>query len=48
MESPSAPTPIELEVGRIRELSKGRRHCEALAAAEALAVAAPQTATSST
>jgi tetratricopeptide (TPR) repeat protein len=41
MPSPSAP-PIELEVGRIRELSKRGRHSEALAAAEALAVAAPQ------
>jgi tetratricopeptide (TPR) repeat protein len=40
--SPSAPSPIEFEVGRIRELSKSGRHCEALAAAEALAVAAPQ------
>ena len=34
--------PIELEVGRIRELSKGGRHREALAAAEVLAAAAPQ------
>jgi tetratricopeptide (TPR) repeat protein len=33
---------IDLEVVRIRELSKGRRHSEALAAAEMLAVAAPQ------
>lgn len=38
MESPSST--IELEVGRIRELSNGRRHGEALAAAEALAPAA--------
>ena len=29
-------------MGRIRELSKGGRHCEALAAAEVLAAAAPQ------
>ena len=42
MPSPSALSPIELEVGRIRELSKDGRHCEALAAAEALALAAPQ------
>jgi tetratricopeptide (TPR) repeat protein len=35
-------SPIELEVGRIRELSKGGRHREALVAAEVLAVAAPQ------
>jgi tetratricopeptide (TPR) repeat protein len=28
--------------GRVRELSKGGRHCEALAAAEVLAIAAPQ------
>ena len=33
---------MELEVSRIRELSKSGRHCEALAAAEALAVEAPQ------
>ena len=42
MPSPSASVPIEPEVGRIRELSKGRRHREALAAAEVLAAAAPQ------
>lgn len=41
MQSPLA-SPIELEVGRIRELSKGGRHPEALVAAEVLAVAAPQ------
>jgi tetratricopeptide (TPR) repeat protein len=35
-------SPIELEVGRIRDLSKGGRHSEALVAAEVLAVAAPQ------
>jgi tetratricopeptide (TPR) repeat protein len=35
-------SPIELEVDRIRELSKGGRHSEALVAAEVLAVAAPQ------
>ena len=35
-------SPIELEVGRIRELSKGGRYAEALVAAEALAVTAPQ------
>ena len=46
MQGSSASSPIELpidiEVGRIRELSKGRRHSEALAAAEVLAAAAPQ------
>jgi tetratricopeptide (TPR) repeat protein len=42
MQSPSASSPTELEVGRIRELSKGGRHGEALAAAEVLAAAAPQ------
>ena len=35
-------SPIELEVGRISELSKGGRHSEALVAAEVLAVAAPK------
>ena len=35
-------SPIELEVGRIRELSKGGRHAEALVAAQALAATAPQ------
>jgi tetratricopeptide (TPR) repeat protein len=38
----SPPSPIELEVGRIRELSKIGRHSEALAAAETLAVQAPR------
>jgi len=42
MSSLSAASPIELEVGRIRELSRSRRYSEALAAAEALAIAAPQ------
>jgi predicted Zn-dependent protease len=42
MQSASASTPIELDVGRIRELSKCGRHYEALAAAEVLAAAAPQ------
>jgi tetratricopeptide (TPR) repeat protein len=41
MRSPSASAPIELEVGRICELSKSGRHSEALAAAEMLAAAAP-------
>src|SRR5215472_763450 len=41
MRSPSASSAIELEVGRIRALSKGGLHCEALAAAETLAAAAP-------
>jgi tetratricopeptide (TPR) repeat protein len=36
------PRPIELELAHIRELSKAGRHSEALAAAEALAVAAPE------
>jgi tetratricopeptide (TPR) repeat protein len=39
--SPCACSEIELEVCRIRELSKAGRHFEALAAAEALAVRAP-------
>src|SRR5262245_2134188 len=38
----SASSPIELEVGRIRELSKNGRHDEALAAADALAVVVPE------
>src|SRR6266700_2679267 len=42
MQSPSASLPIELEVGRIRELSQGGRHLEALALAEVLANAAPE------
>lgn len=41
MATPSASSPIEREVVRIRELSKGGRHNEALAAAEALALAEP-------
>ena len=41
MQSASA-SPIELDVSRIRELSERGRHREALVAAEALAVAAPQ------
>lgn len=41
MPGPS-PSPIELEVGRIRELSKSGRHSEALAAAEALSAITPQ------
>jgi tetratricopeptide (TPR) repeat protein len=36
------PSVIELEVGRIRELSKAGRHSEALGAAEILTAAAPQ------
>jgi tetratricopeptide (TPR) repeat protein len=40
--SPSASASIELEEGRIRELSKSGRHLEALAAAEVLAAAVPQ------
>jgi tetratricopeptide (TPR) repeat protein len=40
VQSASLTLEIELEVGRIRELSKGGRHSEALAAAEALVSAA--------
>ena len=39
---PQAASPIQLEVVRIRELSKLRRHTEALASAEALAWREPQ------
>jgi tetratricopeptide (TPR) repeat protein len=39
--SPSVSSPIEIEVGRIRELSKSGRHSEALAASEVLAASAP-------
>jgi hypothetical protein len=35
-------SPSQLEVGRIRALTRDRRHAEALAAAEALALTAPQ------
>jgi predicted Zn-dependent protease len=42
MPSPSSSSPIEFDVGRIRDLSKSGRHPEALAAAELLAAAAPQ------
>jgi predicted Zn-dependent protease len=42
MQTLSPSPPIEFEVGRIRELSKGGRHLEALIAAEALAAAAPE------
>ena len=42
MPSPSSASPIEVEVGRIRELSKGGRHSEALVAAKALAIRAPE------
>src|SRR5262245_14081714 len=42
MPDASALSPIELKVERIRELSKGGRHWEALVAAEALAVEAPE------
>src|SRR6516164_7308267 len=41
MPGPSTSSPIELEVSCVRKLSKSGRHCEALAAAEALAVRAP-------
>jgi tetratricopeptide (TPR) repeat protein len=36
------PSPIELEVQRIRELAKSHRHADALAAAQALAVEVPE------
>jgi len=42
MQSPSASSPIELEIGRIRDLSKSGRHFEALAAAEVVASVAPE------
>src|SRR5215467_7585333 len=42
MPNASASAPIELAVGRIRELSKSGRHSDALIAAEALAVEAPE------
>ena len=42
MQSPSASSPIELEVSRIRELSKAGQHLEALAAAEWLAAEVPK------
>ncbi|MBV8136900.1 MAG: sulfotransferase [Deltaproteobacteria bacterium] len=41
MPSPYASSPFELEVGRIRALSKGGQHREALTAAETLDAAAP-------
>jgi tetratricopeptide (TPR) repeat protein len=41
MSSPSASSPVELEVGRIRALGKGGRHREALTAAETLDAAVP-------
>jgi tetratricopeptide (TPR) repeat protein len=41
MQSLSTSSPIEFDVGRIRELSKKRRHIEALAAAEKLLATAP-------
>lgn len=41
MPSLAEPSSIELEVGRIRELSRDGRHSEAIAAAEMLELAAP-------
>ena len=38
----SQPSPIELEVQRIRELAKNHRHADALAAAQALAAEVPE------
>jgi tetratricopeptide (TPR) repeat protein len=40
--APSASETIEIQVGRIRALSRSSRHSEALAAAEALFAALPQ------
>src|ERR1017187_5875678 len=40
--APPQPSPIELEVRRIRELAKSRRYFEALGAAEALAQQVPE------
>ena len=40
--SAAQPSPIELEVQRIRALSKSFRHSEALAAAQALAIQVPE------
>jgi tetratricopeptide (TPR) repeat protein len=42
MPSQTASPPIDLEIVRIRELSRGGRYLEALAAAEMLSAAAPQ------
>jgi tetratricopeptide (TPR) repeat protein len=42
MSSPSESSQVELEVSRIRELSKSGRHSEALAAAKSLAATVPQ------
>src|SRR5215467_7693947 len=42
MASASAPTRIEFEIARIRELSLRGRHLDALTAAEALADRAPE------
>jgi tetratricopeptide (TPR) repeat protein len=42
MSSPSESSQVELEVSRIRELSKSGRHSEALAAGESLAATVPQ------
>jgi tetratricopeptide (TPR) repeat protein len=40
--APLQPSPIELEVRRIRELAKSERYAEALSAAEALAAQVPE------
>ncbi len=40
--APPQPSPIELELQRIRELAKRRRHAEALGAAETLASQVPE------
>src|SRR5215510_2276802 len=41
MTSAAGYSPIEIEIGRIRDVSKSGRHHEALAAAEALSAAMP-------
>jgi hypothetical protein len=48
MQSASASSAIELDVGRIRDLSKSGRHREALAAANVWRQPRPTTATSYT
>jgi tetratricopeptide (TPR) repeat protein len=41
-QSSAPPSPVEAEVGRIREFAKSRRYAEALAAAKALTAQAPE------
>src|SRR5579862_8972890 len=40
--SPPSPSPVELEVRRIRELARNRRYTEALGAAQVLAAQVPE------